>query len=64
MVGMSSCYPEPGSVKIKNEELLTVECKYGGEQKHTGVMGLFHIMVAHKLPKPLLTMKASADTNV
>ncbi|KAK3015740.1 hypothetical protein RJ639_007867 [Escallonia herrerae] len=41
IVGMSTCYPRPGSVKISD-----------GAQRHTGVMGLFYILVAESSQKP------------
>ncbi|KAF4384636.1 hypothetical protein F8388_003943 [Cannabis sativa] len=53
LVGMSTCYPEPGSVKILAGETLVLESKYSSSQEHTGVMGLFHIFVADQLPKSL-----------
>lgn len=43
---MSTCYPEPGSIKIANGEILTLESNYSTEKSHTGVMGLFYILVA------------------
>ncbi|XP_076897625.1 uncharacterized protein LOC143551002 [Bidens hawaiensis] len=46
IVGMSTCYPEPGSVKIAKGEALTLEVNYSSEKNHTGVMGLFYILVA------------------
>lgn len=46
IVGMSTCYPEPGSVKISKGEILTLESDYSMEKSHTGVMGLFYILVA------------------
>lgn len=64
VVGMSTCYPKPGSVKINNKEMLTLISKYDPTQNHTGVMGLFHIMVAQKLPNSLIhmeTLKEFAD---
>ncbi|XP_022134628.1 uncharacterized protein LOC111006852 [Momordica charantia] len=68
LVGMSTCYPQPGSVKINNGEMMTVESKYDPTQNHTGVMALFHVMVAQKLPKSLLKMEALSkvpdDTNI
>ncbi|XP_062091494.1 uncharacterized protein LOC133797567 [Humulus lupulus] len=50
IVGMSTCYPEPGSVKILDGETLVLESKYSSSQAHTGVMGLFYILVADQLP--------------
>lgn len=46
IVGMSTCYPKPGSVKITKGETLTLESNYSSEKSHTGVMGLFYILVA------------------
>ncbi|KAL6003507.1 hypothetical protein ACLOJK_023738 [Asimina triloba] len=45
VVGMSSCYPKPGSVTIANGEILTVVSNYSSSQRHTGVMGLFYILI-------------------
>ncbi|XP_060168619.1 uncharacterized protein LOC132599315 isoform X2 [Lycium barbarum] len=52
IVGMSTCYPRPGSVKISKGETLTLLSNYSSDQRHTGVMGLFYILVAEPLPKP------------
>nr|GEV48773.1 putative stress up-regulated Nod 19 [Tanacetum cinerariifolium] len=46
IVGMSTCYPIPGFVKIAKDEVLTLESNYSSEKCHTGVMGLFYILVA------------------
>ncbi|XP_076898614.1 uncharacterized protein LOC143552221 [Bidens hawaiensis] len=46
IVGMSTCYPKPGSMKIAKGEVLTLESNYSNEKSHTGVMGLFYILVA------------------
>ncbi|KAK1433987.1 hypothetical protein QVD17_10905 [Tagetes erecta] len=46
IVGMTTCYPKPGSMKIAKGETLTLECNYSSEKSHTGVMGLFYILVA------------------
>eukprot|EP00262_Sarcandra_glabra_P012344 TRINITY_DN315_c0_g1_i1.p1 TRINITY_DN315_c0_g1~~TRINITY_DN315_c0_g1_i1.p1 ORF type:complete len:461 (+),score=59.37 TRINITY_DN315_c0_g1_i1:252-1634(+) len=46
IVGMSTCYPKPGSVKISDGEVLTLEANYNSTTGHTGVMGLFYILVA------------------
>ena len=49
IVGMSTCYPKPGSVTVRDGEVLTVVSNYSSERQHTGVMGLFYILVAeHK----------------
>ncbi|TVU04845.1 hypothetical protein EJB05_47982, partial [Eragrostis curvula] len=46
IVGMSSCYPELGAVTVRDGEVLTVVSNYSSERQHTGVMGLFYILVA------------------
>ncbi|GKC50358.1 putative stress up-regulated Nod 19, partial [Tanacetum coccineum] len=46
IVGMSTCYLEPGFIKIANGEILTLESNYNTEKSHTGVIGLFYILVA------------------
>ncbi|KAK9684372.1 hypothetical protein RND81_10G205700 [Saponaria officinalis] len=51
IVGMSTCYPKPGSLMIHDGEALVLESNYSSFQKHTGVMGLFYIMVADQLPQ-------------
>ncbi|OVA17345.1 Stress up-regulated Nod 19 [Macleaya cordata] len=53
IVGMSTCYPQPGSIKISDGETLVLESNYSSTQKHTGVMGLFYILVADQPPKPV-----------
>ncbi|KAL3716228.1 hypothetical protein ACJRO7_007914 [Eucalyptus globulus] len=50
IVGMSTCYPQPGSVKINDGEILVLESNYSKSQNHTGVMGLFYLLVARDLP--------------
>lgn len=50
IVGMSTCYPEAGSVKIKDGEILTLKSYYNSSHSHTGVMGLFYLLVAERLP--------------
>ena len=57
IVGMSTCYPQPGSVKINVGETLILESNYSSAQRHTGVMGLFYILVADQLPKPRLSLR-------
>ncbi|KAL5564752.1 hypothetical protein UlMin_027916 [Ulmus minor] len=52
IVGMRSCYPEPGSVRILDGETLVLESDYSNVKTHTGVMGAFYILVAEKLPNP------------
>ncbi|KAL4324703.1 hypothetical protein GQ457_11G029850 [Hibiscus cannabinus] len=50
VVGMSTCYPKPGCVKISKGETLILESMYSSIQQHTGVMELFYLLVAKKLP--------------
>ncbi|XP_027920627.1 uncharacterized protein LOC114178754 [Vigna unguiculata] len=50
IVGMSTCYPKAGSVKINNGETLTLVSNYSSSDGHTGVMGLFYLLVAEQLP--------------
>ena len=56
IVGMSTCYPKPGTIKLEDGEDLILESRYSNSQKHTGVMGLFYILVADRTPerKPFL----------
>ncbi|XP_045825975.1 uncharacterized protein LOC123918078 [Trifolium pratense] len=49
IVGMSTCYPKPGSVKIIDGETLTLESIYNSTKEHAGVMGLFYFLVAEQL---------------
>ncbi|KAF7803918.1 stress up-regulated Nod 19 protein [Senna tora] len=49
IVGMSTCYPKPGSVQISDGETVTLESNYSSSQRHTGLMGLFYLLVAEKL---------------
>lgn len=52
IVGMSTCYPRPGTVRVRDGEVLTVVSNYSSERQHTGVMGLFYILVAdHQHPQ-------------
>ncbi|CAJ1949222.1 unnamed protein product [Sphenostylis stenocarpa] len=50
VVGMSVCYPQPGSIKVHDGEILTVESRYKNEFR-TGVMGHFYIYLAEELPQ-------------
>jgi hypothetical protein len=52
IVGMSTCYPKPGDVKVRDGEALTVVSRYSSERRHTGVMGLFYILVAEHQQQP------------
>ncbi|KAL0862820.1 hypothetical protein Bca101_041938 [Brassica carinata] len=57
IVGMSSCYPEQ-PVKVSSGETLTLEFNYSSAVGHTGVMGLFYILVAQQLPEPESSLPA------
>lgn len=50
IVGMSTCYPKPGSLRIADGETLIVESNYSSSLYHTGVMGLFYILVTDRVP--------------
>ncbi|GLT39909.1 hypothetical protein SLA2020_140750 [Shorea laevis] len=63
LVGMSTCYPQPGSVKISDGETLIVESRYSSAINHTGVMGLFYILVADQLPQSASTMHSLVQAN-
>ncbi|KAL0354917.1 UNVERIFIED_CONTAM: hypothetical protein Sradi_3938600 [Sesamum radiatum] len=52
VVGMSTCYPSPGSVKIATGETLTLVSNYSSAQRHTGVMGLFYLLISDSSAKP------------
>ncbi|WVZ16838.1 hypothetical protein V8G54_009820 [Vigna mungo] len=52
LVAMSVCYPKPGSIKIKDGEILTLESIYVNKFC-TGVMGYFYIYLAIQLPKKI-----------
>ncbi|XP_068471320.1 uncharacterized protein [Phaseolus vulgaris] len=45
LVGMSVCYPKPGSIQIKDGEILTIESRYENKFR-TGAMGHFYIYLA------------------
>ncbi|MED6192865.1 hypothetical protein PIB30_013960 [Stylosanthes scabra] len=51
VVGMTTCYSKPGSVKIFDGETLTLESNYSSTTRsRTGVMGIFYLLVAEQLP--------------
>lgn len=58
IVGMSTCYPSPGSVKISTGETLTLVANYSSTQKHTGVMALFYLLVVDSSAKPNTPLQA------
>ncbi|CAN1177975.1 hypothetical protein LINPERHAP2_LOCUS33418 [Linum perenne] len=57
IVGMTTCYPELGSLKLTAGEELVLESNYTSTNTrgHIGVMGLFYIMVADQAP-PSMTL--------
>ncbi|KAI3463518.1 hypothetical protein Pfo_020181 [Paulownia fortunei] len=63
IVGMSTCYPSPGSVKISAGETLTLVSKYSSAHRHTGVMGLFYLLVADSSAKPNAVLRAPAEAH-
>ncbi|KAK8990755.1 hypothetical protein V6N11_028716 [Hibiscus sabdariffa] len=64
VVGISSCYPEPGTMKISRGETLILEFNYSSIKRHTGVMGLFAIFVVDRLPKPMPFLDTVAHDQV
>ncbi|XP_051135848.1 uncharacterized protein LOC127254663 [Andrographis paniculata] len=46
VVGMSTCYPTPGSLKIGSGEMVTLVSNYSSAVRHTGVMSLFYLLIA------------------
>ncbi|XP_061370141.1 uncharacterized protein LOC133312884 [Gastrolobium bilobum] len=54
-VGMSVCYPQPGTVKIDDGETLTLESRYKNDFT-IGAMGQFYIYLAERLPQDTLTL--------
>ncbi|KAL8098014.1 uncharacterized protein LOC141683262 [Apium graveolens] len=61
IVGMSTCYPKPGSVRIADGETLYLDSNYSSAQRHTGVMGLFYILVAEPLPDSESYLQAAVE---
>ncbi|MED6225511.1 hypothetical protein PIB30_094429 [Stylosanthes scabra] len=51
-IGMSGCYSKPGSIKIKDGEMLIVEFIHENTY-NTGLMGHFYVYLAEELPKIL-----------
>ncbi|XP_020595123.1 uncharacterized protein LOC110035229 [Phalaenopsis equestris] len=62
IVGMSTCYPNPGSVNIRDGELLTLVSNYSNLRMHVGAMGFFYILLAE--PQPKLTSFLSQELTV
>ncbi|XP_047314004.1 uncharacterized protein LOC124917688 [Impatiens glandulifera] len=63
IVGMSTCYPDPGSVKISDGEILVFESNYSSTRRHTGVMGLFYLLVADHGSSSSLPTNLIHDSN-
>lgn len=63
VVGMSTCYPQPGAVKISEGETLIVESNYSSIRHHTGVMGFFYLLVADQLPNPMHTLNTVVEVS-
>ncbi|KAK7399755.1 hypothetical protein VNO78_10944 [Psophocarpus tetragonolobus] len=61
IVGMSTCYPRPGSIKIIDGETITLESNYNNSRGHTGVMGLFYLLVAEQLPHQHFTLSSRSS---
>ncbi|CAA7035134.1 unnamed protein product [Microthlaspi erraticum] len=57
VVGMTTCYPQE-PVKVSYGETLTMEFNYSSAIGHTGVMGIFYIIVAQQLPEPEISLPA------
>ncbi|XP_052481450.1 uncharacterized protein LOC105764847 isoform X1 [Gossypium raimondii] len=64
IVGMTTCYPKPGTVEISEGETLILEFNYSRIRHHTGVMGLFYILVADDLPKPMHTLRTVVQDSI
>ncbi|KAJ0111999.1 hypothetical protein Patl1_01341 [Pistacia atlantica] len=62
IVGMSTCYPQPGSVKIADGETLILESNYSSTRVHTGVMGLFYILVVDQVAEPKRILHLPVET--
>ncbi|CAN1257279.1 hypothetical protein LINPERPRIM_LOCUS9566 [Linum perenne] len=63
IVGMTTCYPEPGSLKLTAGEELVLESNYTSTSTrgHTGVMGLFYILVADEAPTSMTLLHDSVS---
>lgn len=64
IVGMSTCYPHPGSIKLSEGEILILESNYSGTIGHTGVMGIFYLLVAESLQEPSRSVLESAKQHM
>ncbi|CAN1254643.1 hypothetical protein LINPERPRIM_LOCUS8718 [Linum perenne] len=66
IVGMTTCYPEPGSLKLTAGEELVLESNYTSTSTrgHIGVMGLFYIMVADQAPPSMTLLHDSVSVSL
>ncbi|KAJ7527478.1 hypothetical protein O6H91_16G056600 [Diphasiastrum complanatum] len=53
VVGMSACYPEPRKMKLHSQDILRLQSNYSSSREHTGVMGIFYLLVAPDRYDPL-----------
>ncbi|KAA0058099.1 uncharacterized protein E6C27_scaffold274G004070 [Cucumis melo var. makuwa] len=63
VTGMTTCYPQPGSMKIKKGEMVTFVSNYSSTMTHRGVMGIFHIFVADKIFKSSSPLSEEVGNN-
>uniref|UniRef100_A0A9I9DFQ8 Stress up-regulated Nod 19 protein n=1 Tax=Cucumis melo TaxID=3656 RepID=A0A9I9DFQ8_CUCME len=63
VVGMTTCYPQPGSMKINKGEMVTFVSNYSSTPTHRGVMGIFHIFVADKIFKSSSALSEEVGNN-
>ncbi|CAN1254668.1 hypothetical protein LINPERPRIM_LOCUS8723 [Linum perenne] len=65
IVGMTTCYPVPGSLKLTAGEELVLESNYTSTSTrgHTGVMGLFYILVADQAPPSMTLLHDSVSVS-
>ncbi|GFP80642.1 hypothetical protein PHJA_000207500, partial [Phtheirospermum japonicum] len=63
IVGMSTCYPSPGSLKISAREMLTLFTNYSSSKTHTGVMGLFYLLIFDSSTKLNMVLHSPAETH-
>ncbi|KAL3835427.1 hypothetical protein ACJIZ3_010163 [Penstemon smallii] len=64
IVGVSTCYPSPSSLKISAGEMLTLVSKYNSTKTHTGVMGLFYLLIADpSAENPNVTLNSQLEAH-
>ncbi|CAD6245833.1 unnamed protein product [Miscanthus lutarioriparius] len=64
VVGMTTCYPKLGTVRVRDGEVLTVVSNYSSERRHTGVMGLFAVLVADRPEQQPAAPSSSVSSNL